>query len=172
MKQVAAFVAVFALGGNAPALASAEAAASCAATQAVRAEPPKDPSADPFGQGPWYINEDRTIWAGWDATRMREGRNKVLWIRPQGTELRVSGHRLDAEALPLIVHIPGGYRTGFQATALTFPSQGCWEIKATAGASALTFVTEVKARLVPEGAAEQPVAPDERAPSSEPPARR
>lgn len=57
----------------------------CRVTDAVRAEPPLDPNADPFGSGPWYVNSDQTIWAGWDAVRMRAGKkgNKVLWIRPR-----------------------------------------------------------------------------------------
>src|SRR5437867_12811465 len=42
----------------------------CPVTDAIWAEPPRDPHADPFGMGPWYINADRTIWAGWDAVRM------------------------------------------------------------------------------------------------------
>jgi hypothetical protein len=55
---------------------------SCPATEAIRAEPPRDPNADPFGLGPWYVNADRTVWAGWDAVRMVVGPegNKVLWI--------------------------------------------------------------------------------------------
>lgn len=172
MRYTVALVALLALAGPTRAVAADAAAASCAATQAVRAEPPKDPNADRFGQGPWYINENRTIWAGWDATRMREGRNKVLWIRPQDTDLKVSGRRLDGDAPPLKAHIPCCYPTGFQASGLEFASAGCWEIKATAGDSTLTFVTEIQAGRQLGGAAEQPVAPDERTPSSEPPARR
>lgn len=146
MKQIMALVALLALDGNTRDLAADEQAASCATTQPTRATPPKDPNADPFGEGPWYINEDRSIWAGADATRMREGGNKVLWIRPQGTHLKVSGHRVDGEAPPLKAHIPCCYPTGFQASGLEFASPGCWEIKATAGVSTLTFVTAVKAR--------------------------
>ncbi len=50
-----------------------EATASCLVTEAIHAVPPRDPNADPFGSGPWYINADRTIWAGlsawWQAPR-------------------------------------------------------------------------------------------------------
>src|SRR6266571_1423581 len=94
----------------------------CPVTDAIWAEPPRDPNADPFGKGPWYINADRTIWAGWDADRMvacPEG-NKVLWIRPQGTQLTVSGRRLDANAGPASATIPCCYPTGFQASGLMF----------------------------------------------------
>lgn len=117
----------------------------CVVTEPIRAEPPRDPNADPFGTGPWYINADRTIWAGWDATRLKSGKggNKVLWIRPQGTRLTVAGRRLDAAASPLEVSIPSGYPTGFQPSGLVFPSSGCWEITATSGPSKLVFVTKV-----------------------------
>ncbi len=147
-------LAVFALAGATVAFTD-KPTIPCAVTQAIKAEPPRDPNADAFGPGPWYINADRTIWAGADATHMREGRNKVIWIRPQGTELRVSGHRLDRESRELTAHIPCCYPTGFQATMLTLPSTGCWEIKATAGASQLTFITDVKAKRPPGSGAEQ-----------------
>jgi hypothetical protein len=117
----------------------------CLATEAIRAEPPRDPNADPFGLGPWYVNADRSIWAGWDAVRMVAGPkgNKVLWIRPQGTQLTVSGRRLDAEAPPATATIPCCYPTGFQASGLAFPTEGCWQISARARTSELTFITRV-----------------------------
>ena len=117
----------------------------CVATEAIRAEPPRDPNADPFGVGPWYVNADRTIWAGWQAVRLVAGPkgNKVLWIRPQGTQLTISGRRLDANAAPAKATIPCCYPTGFQASRLAFPTEGCWQISAKAGASELTFVTRV-----------------------------
>ena len=77
----------------------------------------------------------------------------------------MSGRRLDATAPPLTARIPCCYPTGFQATGLIFPTSGCWEIKATAGSSELTFVVEVKTRLMREEAAEPPVAPDAAPPS-------
>jgi len=114
-------------------------------TEPIRAEPPRDPNADPFGLGPWYVNADRNIWAGWDAVRMVAGPkgNKVLWIRPQGTPLTISGRRLDANASPAKATIPCCYPTGFQASGLAFSTEGCWQISATAGASELTFITRV-----------------------------
>src|SRR5262245_43726940 len=78
----------------------------CPVTTAVRDQPPPDPLADPFPRALWYINSDRTIWAGWDAAHLRVGHNKVLWVRPQGTQLKVSGRRLDGVAGPLRARIP------------------------------------------------------------------
>lgn len=117
----------------------------CNVTTPIRDEPPKDPNADPFGLGYWYINSDRTLWAGivprddvW-----RAGGEKTVWIRPAGTRLTVSGHRLDAEAPPLHAEIPCCYPTGFQVAGLIFPTEGCWQVNARAGNSELNFVTEV-----------------------------
>src|SRR5574337_1885364 len=39
----------------------------CPVSPTVNAQPPKDPNADPFGFGPWFINADRTMWAGLDS---------------------------------------------------------------------------------------------------------
>jgi len=118
----------------------------CAVTQPIKDQPPKDPNADPFPFGPWYVNADRSIWAGWDAASCVSGGkgNKVLWIRPQGTQLKVTGRRLDADAPPLKARIPCCYPTGFHATGLFFPSAGCWEVTAKAGSSELKYVTRVR----------------------------
>jgi len=137
-----------------PILAGEPSELACKATRPEIAHPAKDPNADPFPHGPWYINADRTTWAGWDAANPNQGRNKVLWIRPQGTDLEISGRRLDSESSPLVASIPCCYPTRFQATGLTFPTAGCWEVKAKAGSSTLTFVTLVKPRPH-HGAAEQ-----------------
>jgi hypothetical protein len=125
----------------------AESLKTCPATQPITNEPPDDLNADPFGPGPWFINEDRTVWAGpyaeeypWKAGA---NGNKILWIRPEGTELKVSGHRLDADAPPLRADIPCCYPTGFQVTGLYFPTEGCWKVTAEAGKSRLQFVVEI-----------------------------
>jgi hypothetical protein len=128
-------------------LVQAPSTPACMVSELVRAEPPRDPNADPFGSaGPWYINADRSIWAGWDAGHLVSGPkwNKVLWIRPQGTALTVTGRRLDGDdAMPLRAEIPCCYPTGFQASGLYFPTSGCWEVTARAGGSELKFVTKV-----------------------------
>jgi hypothetical protein len=118
----------------------------CQLSELVLAEPPRDPNADPFGRGPWYVNPDRSIWAGWLAGHWVSGTNgnKVLWIRPRGTNLKVAGRRLDGDsAVELSVDIPCCYPTGFQASRVYFPASGCWEVTATAGDRELRFVTKI-----------------------------
>lgn len=71
---------------------------------------------------------------------------KYPWFRGAGLarKLIITGRRLDAAAPPLRVDIPSGSsETGFQATALIFPSEGCWEITGKVGDTALTFVNRV-----------------------------
>lgn len=119
-------------------------AASCPVTEQVRATPPADPNASPFGDGPWFVNADRSIWTAGDWTSGAKG-TKALWIRPQGTNLVVTGHRIDdGDSRPLAIDIPCCYRTGFQATRVYFPTAGCWELSATAGTSKFTFVVRVR----------------------------
>ena len=71
----------------------------------------------------------------------------MLWLRPAGTDLTLSGERLDAASpAPLGARIPCCYPTGFQISSLTFPEPGCWKVTAKAGARELSFVTIVKPR--------------------------
>ena len=65
------------------------------------------------------------------------------WTRGEGLrgKLKIHGKRLDAPAPPLRAEIPEGYgETGFQATALIFPSEGCWQVTGEVGDTHLTFV--------------------------------
>jgi hypothetical protein len=48
--------------------------------------------------------------------------------RPRGTQLLVSGRRLDASAPPIEAHIPCCYTSGFQIVGLLFPTEGCWDV--------------------------------------------
>ena len=71
---------------------------------------------------------------------------KFGWTRGKGLrgKLKIHGRRLDAPAPPLGSRIPDGYGdTGFQATALIFPTEGCWEVTGEVGETNLTFVTRV-----------------------------
>lgn len=69
---------------------------------------------------------------------------KFPWWRGVDGDLTITGRRLDGDAPPLRAEIPDGYgTTGFQATGLFFPSEGCWEVNGRAGAGSLTFVVFV-----------------------------
>jgi hypothetical protein len=69
---------------------------------------------------------------------------KFGWMRGVSGELRITGHRLDAEAPPLRSEVPGGYGDrGFQATYIIFPTPGCWEVTGSVGQSSVRFVTKV-----------------------------
>ena len=69
---------------------------------------------------------------------------KFPWWRGVRGRLRIVGARMNAAAPPLEARIPDGYGpTGFQASALKFPTAGCWQVRATAGNAALSFITRV-----------------------------
>lgn len=69
---------------------------------------------------------------------------KFWWWRAVHGELTIEGRRLDALAPSLKAYIPKGYGDiGFQATAIIFPTPGCWEVTGKVGETSLTFVTLV-----------------------------
>ncbi len=73
--------------------------------------------------------------------------DKFMWWRAARGVLTIEGHRLDAPAAPAVPNVPRGYHdTGFQASSITFPTEGCWQITGRAGDSKLTFVVEVHAK--------------------------
>ena len=95
---------------------------------------------------PAYYNDDRTMsiidTRGW---RTGDIGVKVHWIRPRGTTLSVTGHRLDGDnSESLKATVPCCYSSYFQASRLYFPSRGCWEIMAKAGTSELRFVIDIR----------------------------
>ena len=136
-----------ALAHHAYGLGVEAAQAGCAATEPAKTEPSSETNAFRGSAGTWYTNADRTIWAGGQATDLSAGAsgNKVPWLRPSGTDLTVSGRRLDGESAPLRAVIPCCFPNSFQASGLYLPTDGCWEITAKAGAHRLTFVTRVRA---------------------------
>jgi hypothetical protein len=69
---------------------------------------------------------------------------KFGWWRDVPGRLTITGHRLDGPAPPARGEAPEGYGdTGFQASGVIFPVEGCWEIEGRVGDSTLTFVTFV-----------------------------
>ena len=127
--------------------------AECSATEPEWITPPEDSAVDNDPEpGYYYVNEDRSIWAAawWyglddaaDYIRAGELGIKTGFFRPAGADLEITGERLDGESPPLDGHAPCCYPTRFQAVGLKFPTEGCWEVIATAEDSVLTFILEV-----------------------------
>jgi hypothetical protein len=116
----------------------------CPVSTPVQDRPPDDAHSSTFASpnGTWYANDNRTIWAWWWG-KTSTGDYKVLWVRPVGAQLKISGRRLDADTPALTAWVPGGYHYSFQASGITFPTDGCWEITASAGDARLKFVVRV-----------------------------
>ncbi len=65
---------------------------------------------------------------------------KFWWWRATPGALNIEGRRLDATAAPLQAPIPQGYDGPFQASGLSFPTEGCWEVAGKVGHDSLRFV--------------------------------
>jgi hypothetical protein len=71
---------------------------------------------------------------------------KVPWWRGPGSHgtLRIHGRRLDKPAPALQADVPPGYGdSGFQASAIPFPTVGCWQVTGRVGKGMLTMVMRV-----------------------------
>jgi hypothetical protein len=69
---------------------------------------------------------------------------KFGWWRNVPGDLEITGARLDGPAPPARGEVPSGYgQTGFQASGIVFPTEGCWEVSGHVGPATLTFVTFV-----------------------------
>jgi hypothetical protein len=71
---------------------------------------------------------------------------KIGWYRASGLygTLKINGKRLDASAPSLRAEIPKTYSdTGFQASRLIFPTEGCWQVTGTVADASVAFVTRV-----------------------------
>ncbi len=121
----------------------------CPITQPNGSAPPGEAPSD------MYLGNDLLWTVLWPDGRviMTEANNrepdgslamKWGWWRGVSGPLSIEGRRLDAEAAPLRANIPNGYGdSGFQVSALVFPTTGCWEVTGRVGDASLTFVTEV-----------------------------
>lgn len=65
------------------------------------------------------------------------------WRASDDARLKISGRRLDAAAPPLIADVPNVYGVGFQPTALTFPTPGCWRVTGTFKSATVSFTVRV-----------------------------
>jgi hypothetical protein len=69
---------------------------------------------------------------------------KFGWWRAATGRLRLTGRRLDGPAPPVRAYVPDGYGdSGFQASGVDFPTEGCWEITGALPTTSLRFVTFV-----------------------------
>jgi hypothetical protein len=123
----------------------------CVVTEPTWLTPPEDSAVLSEPAPAYYLtNPDGSILAGawwWDledhAIPFDEQGIKIGWFRPAGAELTITGERLDGRPDPLESVVPCCYPTRFQASGLTFPIPGCWEITATAADSELVFTVWV-----------------------------
>ncbi len=127
----------------------------CPVTLPSHVGPPGASPRDFFGWGDSYGNGK--LWVGglWpggvinaDAGFInRDGSvgMKFGWWRAAPGKLRITGRRLDAPAPPARGIVPDGYgQTGFQASGVDFPTEGCWEVTGALPTTRLTFVTLVR----------------------------
>lgn len=118
---------------------------SCPVTPTTTASPPSSTAAS-FAQN-WYKSPDGQIWASKPLRWMASG-NKVLWGKPIGSELQASVHRLDGAAPPIQADVSCCYADfGYQASAIYFPTAGCWEIEGRVAGSVFHFVVKVYPRF-------------------------
>jgi hypothetical protein len=68
---------------------------------------------------------------------------KFGWYRLTSGFLTITGRRLDAPAPPLSGRTAGYGPTGFNASAVIFPAEGCWQITGRVGRVTLSFVAFV-----------------------------
>ena len=93
------------------------------------------------------MSADRLLWASASGPFLVGG-NKVLWERP-GSSVEISGKLLggdEAAGAPTISGPQGYEGSDYQASGVTFPAPGCWEVEARAASSVLDFVVYVYPR--------------------------
>jgi hypothetical protein len=119
----------------------------CPITRPNGSEPP----GSTFGA---EFHGDGSIWVGtwnsnvvvWKPEADGSIGAKFGWWRVVSGRLSIEGRRLDGPAPPLRADVPDGYGpSGFQASGIIFPSEGCWEVTGRVGNASLTFVTLVLA---------------------------
>lgn len=126
----------------------------CPVTQPSRVGPEGVSPDQFFGWGSSYGNGK--LWVGglWPGGVIDAGPEfvdadgavgmKFGWWRAVPGKLRITGRRLDASAPPARGSVPDGYgQAGFQASGVTFPTGGCWQVTGKVGSTTLTFVTYV-----------------------------
>ena len=146
-------------GGTSADLAAAPAPGGCRVTLGNGSVPPgeqRPPGArndDYFGNGRlWTALGSRGLITVQRRAVRRDGsiEMKFPWWRGVRGKLKITGRRLYVRAPRLRADIPRGYGPiGFQSTALTFPTKGCWKVTGRVGNARLTFVTLVRVKRSP-----------------------
>lgn len=136
--------------------ASRHRAPACRVTVVRAATRPPRPVPPSFNYGSAKIAvalfpTDGTLVAG----RLRSGGERAV-VNPDGSIYAKYGWWRAGSAKPVIAgwlttnarrhlraSVPGGYGRGFQATALTFPTTGCWHVTGRFEGASLTFTVLV-----------------------------
>ena len=115
----------------------------CEVTARIHDAPPEQPDIK-TGLAEWNVSPDRAIWVrSYDWHAGKSG-NKVLFIRPAGSTLTVTGvTRRNGKTVSLRATPDKGYPRGFTVLGITLPVAGCWQVNASTPTSKLTFVTDV-----------------------------
>jgi hypothetical protein len=70
---------------------------------------------------------------------------KFPWVRLIHGHLTIEGRRLDDASGPARLSVPsGGVGSGFQASGIAFPTEGCWEVTGKIARQELSFVVKVR----------------------------
>jgi hypothetical protein len=88
---------------------------------------------------------------GWEGDPPGSIADKLYWFARSYGNLTVRGERLDSDAPPLVVHsVNLGSSPSWSgptwATAVSFPSEGCWRLTARLGDVSLSYVMRVVRR--------------------------
>lgn len=126
----------------------------CPVTIANGSTPPGENASDLYhGNGELWTAlwpDGTVIFIPGSAGEIRDDGSLVMkfpWWRGDGIRgpLQIEGHRLDENFATLGSIVPEGYGdSGFQPTALVFPTEGCWQITGRAGRAELIVVMRVK----------------------------
>ena len=129
---------------------------SCPVTIPSGGKPPPSSAAGPewYGNGLLWtrLAVDGVFTAtpdtGWPGDPKGSIGTKLYWFARIGGTLTLEGRRLDASSPPLVVHgVNRGQSNSWNgpswATAVSFPTEGCWRLKARLDDVSLSFVVEV-----------------------------
>lgn len=152
MRPIVAFLLlVIALGCGGPPPTTTPVGVVCEPTQPNGDTPPgQDPSPSSHGNGRLYTTG---LWAKGEILAdprfvAADGSigMKFAWWRAPGVgaagDLQITGHEMSTSA-SIVASIPDGYGQPFQATGITFPTEGCYKITAQSGDAQLTVVVKV-----------------------------